>query len=105
MESIDPVEARRLMEGGALLIDVREPDEWAAGHAPGALHRPPGGRTTGHLPDSAVLLLVCRSGARSARAQQELAAAGRDAINLAGSMNAWMAAGLPVVTDDEHPGR
>jgi rhodanese-related sulfurtransferase len=104
MSEVDSAEARRLMEGGAVLIDVREPEEWSAGHAPGAVHRPLGGLAAAPLPAGAPLLLVCRSGARSARAQAELAVAGRAAINVGGGMNAWAAAGLAVVTDDGNPG-
>lgn len=104
MKEVDPIEARRLMDGGAVLIDVRELDEWSAGHAPGAVHLPLGELAAARIPGGAPLLLVCRSGVRSARAQAELAAAGRGAVNVAGGMNAWMSAGLAVLTDDGAPG-
>ncbi len=57
----------------AVVVDVREPDEWAAGHAPGAVHIPMGdipGRL-GELPGTdGPLPVVCRSGGRSERAVQ-----------------------------------
>lgn len=101
---VDPATALELVEDGALLVDVREDDEWTAGHAPGAVHlrlgllaqeRPPAGRR---------VVAVCRSGARSGRATEALLAWGYDAVNLAGGMQAWASAGLPVVTDAGTPG-
>ncbi len=95
-----PDEACSLVDGGAALLDVREPQEWAAGHAPGALHVPLGelGDRLGEVPDGLVVV-VCRSGARSAVAAGALRDSGRDARNLAGGMKAWAASGLGVVTD------
>lgn len=97
---VDPSGAQELARDGALLLDVREDDEWTAGHAPDAVHlrlgllaqqRPERGRR---------IVAVCRSGARSGRATEALRQWGYDAVNLAGGMQAWAAAGLPVVTDD-----
>ena len=89
------------------LLDVREDDEWAAGHAPGARHIP-----LGQLPDHRHALssddeyiVVCRSGSRSARAQGELRQAGFTVANLDGGMRAWSDARLPVVRDDGSPGK
>ena len=65
MKNIDPLEAFRLMDGGAVLVDVREPDEWGAGHAPGAIHHPLRGLAAARLPGGVTLLVVCRSGVRS----------------------------------------
>jgi len=93
-------------QADAVLLDVREPDEWAAGHAPGALHITLGnlGRDYGELPRDAPILCVCRGGGRSERAAGALRGAGYDASNVAGGMKAWAASGLPVVTDDGAPG-
>jgi len=85
----------------AWLLDVREDDEWAAGHAPGARHIPLrelGGRSA-EVPQDEVIYVICRTGARSARAAQALAGAGWQAVNVAGGMQDWSAAGRPMVTD------
>jgi rhodanese-related sulfurtransferase len=86
---------------GAWLLDVREPDEWAAGHAPGARHIPLGQLVarSGEVPQDQDIYVICRSGGRSARATQALAGAGWTAINVAGGMNDWAAAGRPMTTD------
>jgi rhodanese-related sulfurtransferase len=86
---------------GAWLLDVREDDEWTAGYAPGARHIPLGqlGGRTAEIPQDQVVYVICRSGARSARAAQALSAAGWDAINVAGGMQDWAAAGRPMATD------
>jgi rhodanese-related sulfurtransferase len=90
---------------GALLVDVREPDEWAAGHAPGARHIPLGqlGARAAEIPKDADVYVICRSGARSARAVQALTGAGWRALNVSGGMQAWDAAGRPMVTDSGAP--
>ncbi|MEZ5208358.1 MAG: rhodanese-like domain-containing protein [Acidimicrobiales bacterium] len=84
----------------ALLVDVRERSEWDAGHAPKAKHHPLGGlrASMGDLPVERTLVVVCRSGNRSARATKLLSKAGYDAVNLSGGMMAWQAAGQPVVS-------
>ena len=89
---------------GAVLLDVREDDEWQAGHAEGAHHIPLGDlparldEVTG-LADNGELVVVCRSGGRSARAVAWLVANGVDAINLDGGMGAWATAGRPLVSE------
>lgn len=87
-----------------LLLDVREPEEWAAGRAPGAHHVPLGRLDPSALPAGRRVLCICRSGGRSARATEVLRAAGFEAYNVAGGMQAWVAAGLHVVCDTG-PGR
>lgn len=86
----------------AVLVDVREPDEWAAGHAPKAVHIPLGEipERLGELPDNdAPLPVVCRSGGRSQRAVQWLVQQGFDVVNVDGGMIAWAAAGKALTTD------
>ncbi len=97
--SIGAVEARELVRSGAVLVDVREKSEWDAGHAPKAKHHPLKGLSSSmaRLPADRTLVVVCRSGNRSARATNVLAKAGFDAVNLTGGMTAWRAAGLPMV--------
>lgn len=89
---------------GQVLLDVREAQEWTAGHAPGAVHLPMGELHPDRLPPATTLLVICRSGNRSGRVVDALVNAGYDALNVAGGMGAWQAAGFPVVRDDGQPG-
>ena len=95
--------AQGMIDAGALILDVREPDEWRSGHAPGALLCPMGSVRAhlSELPRDGRIVVVCRSGGRSAAVTQSLRAAGFDAVNLAGGMCAWAVAGLPVIVPDE----
>lgn len=104
-EDIAPTEAAaRIDSGEALLLDVREADEWAAGHSPAATHMPLGQLDPAAVPRDRPVITICRSGGRSAKAAAALSAAGHQVSNLDGGMNAWAAAGLPVLTDDGSPG-
>ena len=106
-EDIGPQEAVRRINQGALLVDVREPDEFSRGHAPGARPVPLGQiRSRGAaaidalgLPaDALEILLVCHSGMRSRAARSALAAdTRRRYVNVSGGMAAWAAAGLPLI--------
>lgn len=87
-----------------LLLDVREVDEWTAGHAPGAVHVPLSTLGAAELPTDRPVVAVCRSGNRSEHAAAQLAQAGFEVANMAGGMTAWAAAGLPVVRADGSPG-
>jgi len=80
---------------------VREPGEWQSGHAPQAILIPMGEvQARRHeLPEAQRIVVVCRSGGRSAAITDALRAHGYDAVNLTGGMCAWAAAGLPVVTE------
>ena len=104
--AVDPPEAQRRLETGAVLLDVRESDEWDTGHAPDATWIPMGdlGARQDELASDRPIIVVCRSGGRSARATSALRQAGYDATNLAGGMQAWAAAGYRVVTDEGEPG-
>lgn len=105
--AVDVVEANRLAATGAFLLDVREDDEWAAGHAPAATHLPLGrlGDVATVVPAAAApIVAICRSGNRSGRATEALLAAGYQVVNMAGGMQAWAAAGLPVVAAGDAPG-
>ncbi|MGH3095293.1 MAG: rhodanese-like domain-containing protein [Streptosporangiales bacterium] len=86
----------------AVLLDVREADEWVAGHAPAAVHVPLGdlARRLGDLPQDGDLQVVCRSGGRSAQATRALNQAGYPAVNVAGGMHAWAAAGKPMASEN-----
>ncbi|MDQ2849019.1 MAG: rhodanese-like domain-containing protein [Actinomycetota bacterium] len=89
----------------AVLLDVREDDEWAAGHAPGATHLPlPSlAEKLDDVPEGSPIYVVCRSGGRSSRATAYLNANGWDAVNVAGGMSAWAAAARPLVADGRTP--
>jgi len=96
---VDVRAARALQQQGARLIDVREPHEFAAGHATGARNIPLGqlaGRAN-ELADAETVLVICQSGNRSKTAQGQLAARNvTDVRNVSGGTKAWRAAGLPV---------
>lgn len=87
--------------GDAVLLDVREPHEWQAGHAPRAVHLPLSALVAGAgLPAHAQarpLVVICRSGNRSRQAAELLATRGAEAVDVIGGMRDWAGAGLPVV--------
>ena len=104
---IPTVSVSDLPKDGVALLDVREDDEWAAGHAPAAKHIPLGElpervAELAEFPDDTPVYVVCRSGGRSARAAAWLNASGWDAVNVAGGMKSWHAEGRNVV--GEQPG-
>jgi len=88
--------------GEAILLDVREPDEWAAGRAPGAIHIPLGELSdrAHELGPAALVVVVCRSGSRSRRAVDYLRSLGVASENLDGGMKAWLRSGLPIEPPD-----
>jgi len=87
-----------------MLVDVRDHDEWSAGHAPGAVHAPLSKLKPESFPSDAAIIAVCHSGGRSAKATQRLSATGLSVRNMTGGMSAWADAGLPVTRDDGTPG-
>lgn len=104
--TVDVAEALRRVETGAVLLDVREPAEWDAGHADAATWIPMGEIEARHteLTTDTPAVVICRSGTRSGMVTQALVQAGYDASNIAGGMQAWAEAGYPVVTDTGAPG-
>ncbi|CAM3992163.1 rhodanese-like domain-containing protein [Kibdelosporangium persicum] len=85
------------------LLDVREQDEWDAGHAPEALHIPMSelaGRLE-ELPNDKDVYVICRSGGRSARVTAYLNGNGWDATNVDGGMQAWDVAGKKMVSESQ----
>jgi rhodanese-related sulfurtransferase len=84
--------------GEAFLLDVREPDEWDAVRAPGAVHVPMHDvpQRLDVLPKDRAIAVICHVGARSAQVAQWLRAQGYDAHNVDGGLIAWHSAGLPV---------
>ncbi len=102
---VSPEEAQLLFREGALLLDVRNDDEWAEGRASGATHV-----ALSELPDhvddfdaTRTIVCVCRSGARSRRAALFLIEHGFTAANLEGGMIAWAEADGPLESDGGEP--
>jgi rhodanese-related sulfurtransferase len=90
----------------AVLLDVRENDEWQRGHAAGAVHIPMGEVPTrlDQIDPDAQLYVVCAVGVRSMRVAQYLQRNGYRPVNVDGGMRAWAGAGRSVITDDGAPG-
>jgi rhodanese-related sulfurtransferase len=88
------------LPAGVQVLDVREADEWVCGHIEGALHIPMMDLPIRmhELPEGR-LLVVCKVGARSAQAAAYLVHHGHDAVNLAGGLLDWEAAGRPLVSE------
>ncbi|MCE1178455.1 MAG: rhodanese-like domain-containing protein [Micrococcales bacterium] len=101
-----PVIAPREIPDDEVIVDVREQNEWDAGHAPGAVHIP-----LGELPGRVAELadieepwqIVCRSGNRSGRAVQWLEQQGYQAVNVEGGMKQWAAEGKAMTSDQGEP--
>ena len=95
------------LPAGAVLLDVREDDEWAAGHAPEATHvsmTTISGRLD-EVPEGDPLYVICRSGGRSARVTEFLNQNGWDAVNVVDGMMGWAQQGRPLVAESGEPPR
>jgi rhodanese-related sulfurtransferase len=90
----------------AVLLDVREDDEWQRGHAIGAMHIPMGEvpARLAEIDGDASVYVICHAGGRSMRVAQYLQDNGYQSVNVTGGMLAWAGAGRPVITDDGGPG-
>jgi rhodanese-related sulfurtransferase len=101
LPEISTAEAVERVKAGTYLIDVREQDEWDAGHADGA-HLVPMSRINelmSEVPSDEQVLVICQAGGRSARVTKALLDAGYDVVNVAGGTGAWAAAGGDIVKD------
>ena len=100
-EDADPEVMSANLPAGAFLLDVREDDEWAAGHAPDAVHvrlsEIPA--RTDEIPRDREVYVICRTGSRSAYVAQALSGAGWNAVNVADGMTGWAVAGRPMVSE------
>jgi rhodanese-related sulfurtransferase len=105
--AIEPLEVINRIDAGAFLLDVRESDEWEMGHAPAAVWIPLGelASRVSEIPADSEILVICRSGGRSATAAEALIGSGLNAINCQGGMQAWAQADLPVITADGSAGQ
>ena len=88
------------------ILDVREDEEWAAGHIDGAVHIPLGQlpHRLGELDAQRPVVTVCRSGGRAGRAAELLTSSGRRAVVMDGGMQRWARDGLPSSAADGSPG-
>lgn len=105
MNTVPTVQAADVAED-ATILDVREDPEWTAGHVAGSTHVPLSGLPgrAADIPGTGPLVVVCRVGGRSAQVTAWLAGQGREVVNLDGGLEAWAAAGRPLVTDSGAPG-
>jgi rhodanese-related sulfurtransferase len=106
LQSISANDAKRLIERGALVVDIREPDEYAREHIPHAISRPVSGLTQGTLDidKASQIIFHCKSGGRTRSNAARLAsAASCEAFMLEGGLDAWKRAGLPVEVDRTQP--
>jgi rhodanese-related sulfurtransferase len=103
--AISATEAITEVAAGAALVDVRERTEWHAGHAPQAMLLPLTelAQRAAELPRTGRVVVVCRSGRRSAGLVAQLVQLGVDAVNLDGGMQAWRDAGGDLVSDAGTP--
>lgn len=104
MSDIPEIDVNQLAaarEDGAPLIDVREDDEFAAGHVPGAQHIPLGEvvERIDEVPTDRTVYVICARGGRSAKAVAHFRSVGIDAVNVAGGTLGWIEAGLPATAD------
>lgn len=97
--ALDTLGATRLInDSNAIVLDVRQPAEFAAGHVPNARNIPMSDleKRIGELPAGRPIIVCCASGARSSRATSTLRRLGREQVfNLSGGIGAWQSAGLP----------
>lgn len=105
-DSVDPVPVSEitvddlapLWEAGAVVVDVRNPDEYAEAHVPGVvlIPLPEFQQRHGEVPEADTVYVICRSGHRSMSACEFLQGQGRAAVNVAGGTMAWIQSGRPV---------
>lgn len=98
---VSVTEAAALRDSGAFILDVREPDEWVESHIPGATLIPLGelASRVDELPQDQEIVVVCRSGNRSAQGRDILLSAGfAQVTSMAGGVNQWKSAGFETVS-------
>ena len=104
MQEITPEAAFvEIQSGRAVGVDVRELNEWTAGHAENVLWNPVSEFDVAALPADTPLIFICRSGARSGKVASELEARSQGAFNMVGGMKAWHTSGLAMVCDSGIP--
>jgi rhodanese-related sulfurtransferase len=104
-DTMDCTEANR-QRNDLFLLDVREADEWDAGHVPGSVHIPVRelGPRQAELPSDRTILAICRSGSRSGMVTRALTDAGYQVENLEGGLQVWEASGFDLESSDGESG-
>ncbi len=104
--SVSAEEGNALVEQGAVLLDIREDNEWVAGHAPIAIHAPMSVIKTIELPFDlmAKVVVICRSGQRSQGVTAWLEESGVAAVNYEGGMHAWVQLGGDILDAEGNTG-
>lgn len=105
IKEVSVTDARALIQAGAVVLDVREPGEYEAGHVPGAINVPRGllefklaGTPELNQPDTPIVV-YCKTSGRSALAVVTLAEMGvTNTVNMGGGFDAWTGAGYPTDT-------
>ena len=99
VQEISVAELAERLDASAVVVDVRQPDEYLGGHVPGAVLIPLNDvpERFGELPTDREVLVVCRSGGRRYVASEFLVANGVRAVNVAGGTLAWIESGREVV--------
>ena len=107
LKTLSPEAARQHLDRGALLVDIRSPDEYAREHIAGARHLPLEQLSAGALPPAgaAAIIFHCRAGSRTQlnAALLERCSNNCEAYLLEGGLEGWKRAGLPVVADASQP--
>lgn len=100
LPSVNVPQARDLLDSGAVMLDVRDNNEWNAGRVPGAVHVPlnqVGAQAARRLPKGRIVIVACRSGSRSRSATRMLREKGIEAYTLSGGLRAWDREGQRIV--------
>jgi len=102
VREIEPRRAAEMIEQGASVVDVRDPDEYEAGHIAGARHIPFDelNADSAGVEAGGQVVFYCRSGDRSATAASAFEGSGFDAYSVAGGLEAWAESGLPLEPED-----
>ena len=104
MQEITPQSAfEEISSGRAVGIDVRESQEWEAGHAENVIWNPMSAFDFDALPTGKPLIFICRSGNRSGQVADSVAAQIENVFNMVGGMKAWHEAGLTMVSATGNP--
>ena len=105
IQTISPQEAKRLIDNGATLVDIREADEHARERIPGAVHAPLSGLDRTRLSQAGPAIFHCKSGQRTLANAGRLRAAAKDCEVwiVEGGLDAWKKAGMPVAQDSKQP--
>src|SRR6476469_10782732 len=101
MPEVSPPDAKKIIEAGSQVVDVRTDVEYEAGHIPGASHIPVADlqQRSGEFDKDKAVLLYCRSGNRSGPIADAFAASGFDEHSIEGGLLAWSEAGLELEPD------